>query len=516
MTRRRIIILALLVLLPLCFLMGVGSYHLWKTDWLFYAWWPMAMCLATAYVLAWRWQKQMHRAVADEPPPMHFTDRDEMAWKLIEERIRNTEKVNVDDLQGLNLYTDVAQKMAEELAKIYHPHASDPMSNLTIPEILTVVELAAHDMGKMATTYLPGGHFITLDRVRQARTAVKWYERARNTYWTISAFVNPIQTGMRFAATKLGLGRPLDLFKDNAFLWLYANYVRKLGYYLIELYSGRLKVGADRYKKLRAEQEAEESRPVGANEPIVVGGNVAEARAVTIAVIGQVKAGKSSLINAILGERLAVTDVIPATSGISRYELRAPNNGSKLILLDTVGYNQSGARADQFESTVEAAREADLLFLVTHARNPGRDADVQLWNDLQEYFKERPELKMPPVILVLTHIDLLSPSMEWSPPYNWRQPTKPKEKNIAEAVEVAREPFGPGIATIVPVYTKEEPFAGIQEELVPELVSLLGKARAVAFLRCVEAEADERQLAKVFDQMKAVGSALLQQFLTRR
>jgi uncharacterized protein len=515
MSRKRIVVLGILATAPIFFLIGVGFYHLWQTNWLFWAWWPMMACIAGAYVLAWRWQKGMRRQIADEPPPLHYTDRDELAWKHVEERIRNTDKVTVDELSGLQLYVDEAQGMARELAAIYHPEATDPVSNLTLPEVLGVVELAAHDLGDIAKTYLPGGHLLTLDHVRQARQAHKWYKRASTTFWAASAVIDPIRTGMRYLAAQAGLGKPFDLLKDNVFLWFYAQFVRRMGHYLIELYSGRLRIGVERYRQLQAEHAEEkaneDSKPAVPGQMIVVnadGPMAAQARGVTVAVVGQVKAGKSSVINALLGDRRAVTDVIPATRGISRYELRAPN-GSKLILLDTVGYNQAGPDADQFDNTVEAARESDLLFFVVHAGNPGRDADVKLWHDLKDYFMDRPELKMPPVLLVMTHVDLLSPAMEWAPPYDWRNPKRPKEKNISEAAQVVSEQFGEGYAAIVPVCSAEGKTWGIEEELVPEMVGLLGEARAVSFVRCLEAEADEGKIRKVMDQLFAAGKALL-------
>lgn len=514
MNRSRLTTLGLLVLLPVAFLIGVGFFHLWTTGWIFWAWWPMAGCLAAAYILAWRWQKQAVNAVADEPPPMHYSDRDKQAWKRIEQEIRDSATVDVDEMSGMDLYSKVAQKLGPDLAKIYHPNASDPVGNLTIPEVLAVVELAASDLGVMARDYLPGGHLVTLDRVRQAQRAVKWYQRANQTYWAAAAVFDPIRTGMRYVAARAGLGKPLDLVKENLFLWFFAQYVRKLGFYMIELYSGRLKVGVERYKQLRKEAEAAErdSRVATDGTTIVVDtGKTAEARAVTIAVIGQVKAGKSSLINALLGDQRAHTDVIPATAHISRYELTVGN--SRLILLDTVGYNQVGPDEDQFDATVDAAQQADLIFMVTHARNPGRDADVKLWKELTGWFKDRPELKMPPALVVLTHIDLLTPAMEWAPPYQWRTPTRLKEQQIAEAVKAAAEQFGDGPMAVVPVCTAEKKVVGIQEELIPQMTTLLGEARAVAFLRCVSAEADERQLERMFEQVKAAGRLLLSQMM---
>jgi predicted GTPase len=509
MTRNRIIILAVLVLLPPAALVSVGFYYLWQTHSFAWFWWPMAICFATAYILAWRWQKGMRRQVAEEPPPLHYTDRDRLAWKKVEERIRAIDSISADDLGTMHMYVDVAQAMAVELAAVYHPEASDPIGKLTIPEMLSVVELAAHDLGEMASTYLPGGHLLTIDHLRQARQAVKWYKRANNTFWAISAAFDPIRTGLRYAASRAGLGKPLGLFQQNVYLWLYATFLRRLGHYFIELYSGRLKVGVKRYRELMAEHAEIDPARDGA---VVVDGERAgttDGRVVTIVVIGQVKAGKSSLINALLGERRAVTDVIPATNGIGRYELQAPGSPAKLVLLDTVGYNQSGPRADQFETTVEAAQQADLIFLVVHAKNPGRDADVKLWNDMKEWFAERPHLKLPPVVLIVTHIDLLSPAMEWSPPYDWRKPERPKEKTIAQAVGVVREQFGEGVAAIVPVCSAESKLSGIQEELIPEMTELLGQARAVSLLRCLHAEADERKVQRVFEQLYAAGRALL-------
>jgi uncharacterized protein len=113
------------------------------------------------------------------------------------------------------------------------------------------------------------------------------------------------------------------------------------------------------------------------------------------------------------------------------------------------------------------------------------------------------------VLLVLTHIDLLTPAMEWAPPYDWRNPQRLKEKNIAEAATVAGQQFGEGIVAVVPVCSAEGKIVGVKEELIPEMIDLLGEARAVAFLRTIEAEADEGQIQKVFDQLLAAGKMLL-------
>src|SRR5262249_9556764 len=147
----------------------------------------------------------------------------------------------------------------------------------------------------------------------------------------------------------------------------------RLGNYLIELYSGRLRVGAVRYRQIMGHgTQAAVADESGATA------QVGPRQQVTIALVGQVKTGKSSLINALLGEQRALCDVLPATSGVDRYELRAENFPAKLVLLDTPGYSHAGPRADQLDATHEAIRDSDIVFLILHAKNPARQADVDL------------------------------------------------------------------------------------------------------------------------------------------
>src|SRR5258708_6333923 len=102
------------------------------------------------------------------------------------------------------------------------------------------------------------------------------------------------------------------------------------------------------------------------------------------------------------------------TSLVGPYRLSPQGVDAGMVLLDTVGYGHSGPKQDQVEATREAAQQADLLLLVLHARNPARQADLDMPRDLGSWFERKPERKMPAVLAVMTHIDLLSPAMEWA------------------------------------------------------------------------------------------------------
>jgi uncharacterized protein len=524
MTRARIVTLVTLVLLPVLFLIGAGAYHLWATGWAFWAWWPMGLSLALAYILAWRWQKQMRARQAEEPPPLHWTDRDRLAWKVIEERVKGAEAIDSEKFGEPRFYYDTAEEMARDLSRVYRPDAADPVGIVTVPEILTVVELASHDLNVLARTYVPGSHLMTVDHWRTARKAVDWYRQAANVYWVASAVFDPIKTAARYVAATYGMGKPLELFQQNVILWFYSAYVRRLGFYLIELYSGRLKIGTARYRELMKEHGHEPGGPPvvippadgvpargTASPPADEPPRSTKPKGVSIVLIGQVKAGKSSLVNALLGERRAATDVLPLTSEVTKYDLVSPGVPTHLTLLDTAGYGRAGAAADNLEETAEAVQASDLVLLVTHARNPARKADVDFYGRLRQWFADRPHLRFPPVLAVLTHVDLLTPAMEWAPPYDWIGGTRPKERSVADAVAAAKESF-PDVNGLVPCCVAEGKVWGVSEELLPEVVALLGEAKAVSLLRCLHAEADEGKVKKVFGQLWAAGRKAIELF----
>jgi hypothetical protein len=234
-----------------------------------------------------------------------------------------------------------------------------------------------------------------------------------------------------------------------------------------------------------------------------------------LTLIGQVKTGKSSVANALLGERRAVTDVLPATNEITRYELKTKGIPGQLVLLDTVGYAHEGAREDQVRATEEALQQSDLGLLVLHARDPARKPDLELLQRLETWFQSRPSLKMPPLLGVLTHVDLLSPALEWSPPYDWLHPRRAKETSIHDAVAATQEQLGQHLVGVVPVCAAEGKIYGVHEWLLPGIVELLGEARAVAMLRVLEAEADVGKIRKVFSQLLQAGKGILRVTLQR-
>lgn len=507
MTRVRIALLTILFLAPFVVLFGIGGYHLYHSGNL-WVWWPILGTMVLTYFLAWRWTRREAALPAiPTAAPEYWTDRDRLAWERVEARAECFEKITVEQLSNARHYADLSLDLATEIASIYNPDSEDPFDALTLPEVLACIELATADLNAMAQKYVPGIHLIRIRDTRRAKQALGWYKTGQDLYWAGAAVFDPISTGLRYLASRSALGGLLNRIQDNLALWFHTAFIRQLGRYLIELNSGRLKVGVPRYREILAQHQ---EPPAGGVEAPTAGPTAAETagpRPITLAILGAVKAGKSSLVNAMLGKQSATVDSLPVASG-HRYTATL-TGGQPVSLLDTSGYGENGIDDETFAAAVEASCDADLILLVTAATCPGRQNDVTLLDRLKEWFDGKPHLRMPSVVVVVNQVDLLSPKAEWKPPYDWRAGIGAKETNIRECVAAVTEQMGRRAAEVVPACARAGETYGIVEGLVPAVVSHLDEARGAAILRAFEAGATERPVGKVFDQVGHVAQAAM-------
>jgi uncharacterized protein len=507
MTRLRLIFLTLLFLAPFVVMIGFGGYFLWQAG-IMWVWWPLLASMGLAYLLAWRWTRDRGMLPrTDTPGPNYWTERDRLAWEKVDEKAKSFQSVTLDQISTAQHYADLTVELATEVGQMYNPGADDPFGNLTLPEVLACIELAAADLNGMAQKYVPGVHLIRLKDTRRAQKAYDWYKTGMDVYWAGAVLFEPISAGLRYLASRKALGGLMNRIQDNLILWFHSAFIHQLGRYLIELNSGRLKVGVKSYREIldhHQEPPAASPEPIppealGVDSPPVT-------KPITLAVLGQVKAGKSSLANQLLGKHVATVDRLPVPGG-TRYEMTLPG-GQAVSLLDTSGYGERVSDED-FAAAVEASRDADLILVVTPATSPGRKADVDLLDRLQEWFAGKPHLRMPPVVVVVNQVDLLSPKSEWNPPYDWKAGTGMKETNIRDCVEAVKEQIGTRASTVVPICAREGEAFGFVDGVVPALVAHLDHARGAAILKAFETEAGARPIGKVFEQVGNVAQVAM-------
>src|SRR5262249_4631950 len=144
---------------------------------------------------------------------------------------------------------NTGQRLAERLAAHYFPSASNPVERVPVVELLTALELAAEDLRGLCRE-VPGGDLITPGHFQQAVQAAGFLQKANEIYTFLLPGLGPVRGLVRLGSQK-GIGAPAwKNAQRSAMLWFYRAYVNRLGVHLIELYSGRLAIGADAYRAI--------------------------------------------------------------------------------------------------------------------------------------------------------------------------------------------------------------------------------------------------------------------------
>jgi hypothetical protein len=71
--------------------------------------------------------------------------------------------------------------------------------------------------------------------------------------------------------------------------------------------------------------------------------------------------------------------------------------------------------------------------------------------EMRNAHETNPDRRMPPILVVVTHIDELTPALEWAPPYDLVQADRPKAGRIRDAIEHVGDVLGIDHDRIVPV-----------------------------------------------------------------
>ncbi|MGH8568466.1 MAG: GTPase family protein, partial [Gammaproteobacteria bacterium] len=406
------------IVLPVITLLPLGLLWLWQQG-LLLEWLLVLACLGGAAWLTLVWLNRKRTvALTDKPevePDAHWPDRNRAAW---DKATAITKKLTLADypLDDPARLIELGRETITTVARHYHPESKNAPLEIAIPYFLMIIELVSKDL-RILLDNIPFSHMLTIHDLMRGRSLASFAGKCYDVYRLGSLAINPVQAALR-ELRDLSAHQALRYPADEIKMWLLQNYVKQVAYYAIELYSGAL-ILSDRptaeYLTKYSRTDLERRAPP-AEEPL------------RLLVLGQVKAGKSSLINALFGELRAMTDVLPLTSGITSYVLERDEAG-RMIVLDSAGY--AGPTADQGLDEAEAELlRSDLILLVCSATSAARHADRQLVDNINVLFQRRPDLIAPPLLVVLTHVDQLRPLREWDPPYNIAQPQRPKEQAI--------------------------------------------------------------------------------------
>jgi uncharacterized protein len=496
----RMFVLVLLWTIPMLVYVTIGMVAIYQNGWL-----PMvALSLPFVWLIAWlvgKFWKPAKLSQATRGPLLHapefWTPRDAAAIAIVEKY--RAEAVDVDRVSIADpaRYQQDAVALAEKLSEHYHggqrKHAFEP---LTMIEIFAVIHLAAEDLEDWMLQNLPGCDLATVGHLSRLPELATAFDGLQKVIYFASTLFNPIKL-LTYPIWRKS-GRVTIEIQNELIRGLYQRYLGLVGYYLIEMYSGRLRGGAKQYRERFGAIAMAVHAAGGQLEQLSAVNDVAT----TIAVMGQVKAGKSSVINALIGDSVAATDILPLTRQVKRYEYPVPGSANVVTLLDTPGYDEADVTKKQLREIATASEAADIVLLVMAANVSARQADLEMVKQLDQHYRDRSHLKPPLIIAVLTHIDLLRPIREWSPPYYWQNPIELKEQSIAGAVNYVRELFGDRISGYACVYTGTAnlPDTSVADELVPQIMQHLSQGKMVAVLKAFYKRLGSRRLQRLLKQ----------------
>ena len=122
-----------------------------------------------------------------------------------------------------------------------------------------------------------------------------------------------------------------------------------------------------------------------------------------ISIIGRPNVGKSTLLNAIVGERIAITTHKPQTTRNKIVGIRnlTEPQAAQMIFLDTPGIHRAETPLNRamVETATATFRSVDLLLLLTEASSAAHSEDAMILDFLRE--------TVLPVFLVINKIDLV-------------------------------------------------------------------------------------------------------------
>ncbi len=461
----------LLTMVPFLVLPLMGVVWLWQSGNLLY--WLAALLVSglLGYGLHWfdRRRVRLPDQSITEPSP-DWPAGSKGAWERVEalaERI-DPEDWPLDDTDKL---WQLGRLALDEVARHYHPGRERPLLELTLPHALLIIERASRDMRFTITENVPFSHRMTLGGLSRARSWGKKATRFESVYRAGRAVADPFGSILREFSRAVG-SQIVGYGSTRLRRWLLREYVRKVGYYAVELYSGHLLLGGEELEAPsqappQTEAASEQERP--AEEPL------------RILVLGRTNSGKSSLINALFGQLQAVTDPLAdTTQRLQAYSLEREDQ-PRVLVLDSPGIDSRHLPEKELQ---EAVVNADLILWVSAAPRPDREEERALLERIRSWLDEQAPRRRPaPLIVVVSHIDQLSPVRQWQPPYDLSDPKSAKGKTISAAVEAIKNDFSLATGEVVPVSLAEGRHYNIEDGLWAAILGNEDEARRARFLR---------------------------------
>ena len=404
----REVVQALLVFLPFVTLPTFGLIWLWQQGYLVI--WLLTLLVMTASMLA-------VRALWRPPPHGVVLAGADAAASIAEKRARDglqliADQVSAADVESWEAVQALIYRSFLVVAQSYRPGSTSAVFNFTLPEGLRMLEDASRRLRVALERDFPVLRNVP---VNLAVHGTALFDPARKLWnvWRVLRLANPMSAVIQEARAII-TGHALSALGESAKTKVAAMLVREISDVAIGLYSGAY----------RSASPSTGARPAEA---------AADPAPIVVLIAGQTNVGKSSLVNALLGEARQRASLTYPSPDFTRFDL-VDEKGGVLALIDSPGLGPEPTKEWR-----DQALQSDLILWVVAANRADRAPDQRAIRQLRRFARDDIRLRQVPVVLVATHADRLAPPMEWSPPYEITQGVRPKEQNMRAALTAAGE-----------------------------------------------------------------------------
>ncbi|MDP1559708.1 MAG: GTPase [Nitrosomonas sp.] len=431
----------ILFTLPVLVVFGFGILWLTQQGNLYYWLITMLVCSGLGYGLQQLLVRREQKLLADaatQPNP-DWPPNADVAWQRVKELADacNPEDWPLDDESWI---LELGQNTLETVSNYYHPDVDRPVLELTVPHALLIIEYASRDLRKDISENIPFSDRLTIGDLFRLQRWKESADRVLNVYRAGRMAINPL-SGVTSEILRSLRERSFGLAKNELHRWLLCAYIRKVGYYAVDLYSGRQPLDQD-------EQEMPPTSASSADRDKAKEISKMTEEPLRILVLGRSNAGKSSLINALFGKLTTETDILPDTTQTLTPFVLAREGLTQALIFDSPGCDSKLFNPKQMQ---QAASNADLILWVSPVNRPDRQIERECLDSLRKFQTEQTDRHSAPILVAASYIDQLRPVRSWQPPYDLVNPLEAKASNISAAVQAVATDLAVAIDQVIPV-----------------------------------------------------------------
>lgn len=428
------------VVLPVGALLSLGIYALIDYDyWLYFliSWGGFAL-ITSIPLLFVRRKKSAEIVIEGDSlvePSVSWSEYDLEIW----EKLRVSIAGMLEKDSRWEILKDHSLELIHDTAGYYHGEGKSRELAFSIPELLLMIEELSRRYRSFLLTHVPLIENVNLSQIKmgydnkkKVQNTLKSLTWLHNIYRVVRLTNVPVAF-LSELRSKL-LGAIYDHVSKEVQLKLKKALLLEVSYVAIDLYNGRYKVSDEELPSSQIEKQ-DFSKIAAPLDPL------------RIALVGQVSSGKSSIVNALMGSIVAEINMLPSTDKATVYECNL-DGMEALKIVDLPGIDGNKKTRTSLLKEVSCS---DLVIWVLKANQPAKTLDLQFLAQLEAFYcmEENKKKRRPVFIGVLTQVDRLKPSSEWSPPYDYVNPKSNKAQTIKDALVYNQNLLN--LTTLIPV-----------------------------------------------------------------